>query len=174
MGLTGTDLLTAPTDIGAKWSNGFMTLADLKRKPIVSMSDGMKLGDVEDLVLDVAQWSIPELCVAAKGGHGILPLPKVKSIGPDAVTVESPEMVDWNAKPSGRPFGAIKDLQVVDGGGNVLGHPVDLRYDGAGAIECLEVHKGGVLGLGAQVTVITPAQVRGVGDRLITVELATE
>jgi len=150
-----------------------MTLADLRRKPVVSMSDGAKLGDVEDLVVDVAQWRVPELYIVSKGSHGILALNRVKNIGPDAVTVESAEAVDWNAKPSGSLFGSIKGLQVVDGGGTVLGHPVDLHYQN-GEVESLEVNKGGVLGLGVQVTIVTPSQIRGVGDRLITVELSAE
>ena len=97
-----------------------MTLADLKRKPVVSMSDGTKVGDVDDLVIDVARWEVSELIVVSKTGHGLLPLTKLKSIGPDAVVVETLTFIDWNVKSTGLAFHDLKALTVVDGSGTVV------------------------------------------------------
>ncbi len=148
-----------------------MTLADVRRKPVVSMSDGLKIGDVDDLVVDISRWAIPEFHLAAKGIHGLLPLVKIKGIGPDAVTIETADAVDWTGKASGRLFSEIKELTVVDGTGTILGHLTDLKFDLDGAIESLEVQRGGVLGIGAHVNIVKPAEIRGVGDRLITVDI---
>jgi len=150
-----------------------MTLADLRRKPVVSMSDGLKIGDVDDLVVDISRWAVAELHLAAKGIRGLLPIGNVKGIGPDAITVENTDAVDWTGKPTGRLFTAVKELTVVDSGGTILGHLSDLTFGNDGTVESMEVHRGGVLGIGVHVTVVKPSEVRGVSDRLITVEIAS-
>ena len=148
-----------------------MTLADLRRKPIVSIGDGTKVGDVEDLPIEVSQWSIREIYVSAKTGEGLLPWGRIRNIGPDAVTVESSESVEWVVPPTALRFTHLMELTVVDGTGTVVGHVADMTFGTDGRIESLEVHRGGVLGLGVHVTRITPSEIRGVGDRLVTVEL---
>jgi sporulation protein YlmC with PRC-barrel domain len=150
-----------------------MTLADLRRKPIVSIGDGTKIGDVEDLLIEVSQWSIREIYVSSKTGEGLLPWGHVRNIGPDAVTVESNEAVEWGSPPTALRFTHLEDLTVVDGSGTVVGKVADMTFDPSGRVETLEVHRGGVLGLGVHVTRITPAEIRGVGDRLVTVDLAS-
>jgi uncharacterized protein YrrD len=149
-----------------------MTLADLRRKPVVSMSDGLKIGEVEDLIVDVSRWVVSEFRLAAKGIHGLLPVSHVKGIGPDAMTVESADAVDWTGKPTGRLLTQVKELTVVDGSGTILGHLTDLKFGNDGTIESMEVHRGGVLGIGVHITVVKPSEVRGVSDRLITVEIS--
>jgi len=136
------------------------------------MTDGTKLGDVDDLVIDIASWSIHDLYVATKANRSVLPLANLKSIGPDAVTVESLSAAEWNAKAEGLCFAELKARTVVDGTGTVLGHITDLHYEAHGAISSFEIHQGGVLGLGVKVTTIIPAEIRGVGDKLVTVEIA--
>ncbi len=150
-----------------------MILSDLKKKPVVSMADGAKIGEVDDLVLDPATWTVRELYVASKTGQGLLALSSLKNIGPDAVTVERIDAVTWNAKSSNLCFEALKKLIVVDGTGTNIGHVADLAYEADGTIHFLEVRQGGVLGIGVQVRKITPADVRGLGDRLLTVETAS-
>lgn len=150
---------------------GAMTLADLKRKPVVSMADGTKIGEVEDLVIDTGSWTVRELSVAGKSGKGLLALSHLKNIGPDAVTIERPDLMGWNVTSPGLAFEAVKKLIVVDGSGTVIGHVHDMTYEASGGIHEFEVHHGGVLGLGVKITRFTPADVRGVGDKLITVDL---
>ena len=150
-----------------------MTLADLKRKPVVSMGDGTKIGDVDDLIIDIASWTIHDLYVATKTNRGVLPLANLKNIGPDAVTVESSTAAEWNAKAEGLCFAALKERTVIDGTGTVLGNITDLHYESHGAISSFEVHQGGVLGLGVKITTITPSEIRRVGEKLVTVEIAS-
>ncbi len=151
-----------------------MNLGDLRRKPIVSMADGAKIGEVDDLLVDVTAWRVSDVVIDSKQGRGLLPLASLKSIGPDAITVESASAVAWNAQGAGLAFAAMRKLIVVDGSGTNMGHVVDLAYDPDGAVRSFEIHQGGVLGLGVKVTNVTPADVRGVGDRLLTVELPGE
>lgn len=148
-----------------------MTLADLRRKPIVSIGDGTKVGEVEDLMIEVSNWSVRDIYVRSKTGEGLLPWGHVRNIGPDALTVESAQAVEWVVPPTALRFTHLAELTVVDGTGTVVGHVAEMTYDTSGRIESLEVHRGGVLGLGVHVTRITPSEIRGVGDRLVTVEL---
>ncbi|RYG23971.1 PRC-barrel domain containing protein [bacterium] len=149
-----------------------MTLADLRRKPIVSIGDGVKVGEVDDFVVDPSQWSVRDIYVHARTGEGLLPWVHIRNIGPDAITVDSAQAIEWAVPPTALRFTKLADLTVVDGSGTVIGHIAEMSYDTSGRIEWLEVHRGGVLGLGVHVTRITPAEIRGVGDRLVTVELA--
>ena len=150
-----------------------MNLADIKRKPVVSMADGTKIGEVDDLVIDVVGWTVREVVVAEKTVHGILPLSHFKGVGKDAVTVENRDTTAWNGKASGLLFEDFKKLHVVDGSGTVIGHATDLTYEPSGTIASFEVRQGGVFGIGAHVHVVSPSQVRGVGDKIVTVEIQT-
>ena len=147
-----------------------MTLADLKRKPVVSMADGTKIGEVDDLVIDTSAWRIVDLYLVGKPGRGLIPLAGIKNIGPDAVTIESAEAVAYNAKATGTCFESLKALHIVDGTGTTRGHIVDLRYEADGSIQALEVSQGGVFGIGAHHLTVTPAEVRGVGEKILTVD----
>lgn len=148
-----------------------VTLADLKKKPIVSMADGAKIGEVDDLVIDTSRWAVVELYVAGKPGRGLLPLANLKGIGPDAITIEHADAISYNVKPAGVGFDSFKDLHVVDGTGTVRGNVSDLRFAADGTIESFDVRQGGVFGLGAHHIALTPANIRGVGDKIITVDL---
>ena len=148
-----------------------MTLADLKRKPVVSMADGTKIGEIDDLVIDPSSWTVMELYIVGQPGRGLIPLGHLKGIGPDAVTIERADAVAYNAKTAGLCFESIKDLHVVDGTGTRRGNVADLRYEAGGAIESFDVRQGGVFGLGAHHLTVTPGEIRGVGDKILTVDL---
>lgn len=148
-----------------------MILADLKRKPVVSMTDGTKIGEVDDLVVDVSNWTITELYLIGQPGRGLIPLSHLKGIGPDAITIERADAVAYNVKTAGLCFEAVKDLHVVDGTGTLRGNVADVRYEASGAIESFDVRQGGVFGIGAHHLTITPAEIRGVGDKILTVDI---
>ncbi len=148
-----------------------MTVADLRKKPVVSMADGAKIGEVDDLVLDTARWAVVELHVVAKPGRGLLPMSSVKGIGPDAVTVESADVVSYSSHSAGLGFDSLKALHVVDGTGTVRGNVSDMTFAADGSVESLDVKQGGVFGIGAHHLTVTPKEVRGVGDKIITIDL---
>lgn len=148
-----------------------VNLNDLKKKPVVSMADGTKIGEVGDLVVDTSRWAIGDLYVDGKPGRGLLPFSSIKGIGPDAVTIEQSSVVAFNAKATGLCFDDLKGLHVVDGTGTVRGEVNEITYDASGAIESFQVKQGGVFGIGAHHLTVTPADIRGVGDKILTVDM---
>lgn len=148
-----------------------VNLSDLKKKPVVSMADGAKIGEVGDLIVDPVRWAISDLYVDGKPGRGILPFAQIKGIGPDAITIEQTAVVAFNAKASGLCFEDLKNLHVVDGTGTQRGNVSDVQFEPDGAITALEVKQGGVFGIGAHHLHVTPAEIRGTGDKILTVEL---
>ena len=151
-----------------------MNLADLKKKPVVSMADGAKIGEVDDLVIDTSRWAVTELYVNGKPGRGLLPFAQVKGIGPDAITIDSAGSVVYNTKTTGLCVDALQRLHVVDGTGTVRGNVSEVVYGAEGSVESMDVKQGGVFGIGAHVVNVTPREIRGVGDKILTVDLPVE
>ncbi len=148
-----------------------MIVSDLKKKPVVSMADGSKIGEVGDLIFDPIRWIIANLYVDGKPGRGILPFAQIKGIGPDAVTIDQTSVIAFNAKGSGLCFEDLKGLHVVDSTGTVRGNVSDVTFALDGTVESFEIKQGGVFGIGAHHLTVTPAEIRGVGDKIITVDL---
>ena len=142
-----------------------MKLDDLLKKPVVSMKDGRKIGEVDDLVLDTATWTISDLYVKGEPGRGLIRFGSLKGIGPDAVTIEQADGIAYNVKTEGLSYDDLKGMHVVDGTGTVRGHVAAITFEGNGAIESLEVRQGGVFGIGAHVVNVTPREIRGRGGQ---------
>ena len=152
-----------------------MKLEDVKGKPVVSLADGARIGDVRDLVIDAKALALRGFLLGGDPGEGLLPLSAVRSNGTDAITVESASAVEWNtgrAQDSGQDLEEFLHLTVVDASGQVLGHIHDVNFSQEGKIKQMVIKSGGVLGLGAHETAIAPGQVRAVGEKMITVDLA--
>ena len=147
---------------------------DLLKKPVVSMNDGRKIGEVDDLVLDPRSWTVSDLYVKGEPGRGLIKFGALKGIGPDAVTIEQAEGIAYNVKTEGLTYESLKGMHVVDSTGTVRGHVAEVRFEASGAIESLEVRQGGVFGIGAHVVNVTPGEIRGVGDKILTVDLPAE
>ena len=149
---------------------------DLIGKAVVSMADGARLGAVKDLVF--RGLDLEALVVHGDRGEGLLPFASLGTNGPDAITIDSYTLVDWNKGPSLGPettdMHHMRKLPVVDGDGKMLGHLHGLRIDAAGHLEDISVRTEGVFGIGAHETVIPGSQVRAVGTNLITVEGAAK
>ena len=151
-----------------------MKSGDLLKKPVVSMSDGRKIGEIDDMVVDTRTWTISDLYVKGEPGRGLIKFAALKGIGPDAVTIEQAEGVAYNVKTEGLSYGDLKGMHVVDGSGTVRGHIAELAFEASGAIESFEVRQGGVFGIGAHVVNVTPGEIRGVGEKILTVDLPAE
>ena len=112
--------------------------------------------------------------VRGEHGEGLLPFRSLGTNGPDAVTIESYTLVDWNAgrslDPDSKNTDELRKLSVVDSEGNMLGHIHDLSMDSFGHIDDVDVRTEGVFGIGARHTSIPRSNVRAVGPNLITVE----
>ncbi len=152
-----------------------MKISDLIGKPVVSMADGEKVGVVKDLVIDPEKLHATAFLLGGAPGQGFLPLEAVKSVGADAITIESAHLIKWAtgqlSTATGREACDLKNLTVVDGSGTALGKLLEIYIDlPSGRIVSLHVSGGGVFGIGGHSTDIPAANVRTIGASLITAE----
>lgn len=145
---------------------------DLVGKTVVSMADGARVGNVKDLVFH--ELELVSLVVQGERGEGLLPYRSLGTNGPDAITIESYTLVDWNAgralAPDNKNIHELRKLAVVDSEGNMLGHIHGLTMDDDGNVQDIAVRRDGVFGIGAHETIIPGSRVRAVGADLITVD----
>ena len=151
-----------------------MKLRDFKGKSVVSIDQGQKVGTVLEAILHSLQ--VTDLVLKGEHGEGLLPFRRIHSIGQDAITVQTGAEVEWNkntSEPGSISGEAYLKLPVVDTQGTVIGEVHDAIVGPSGAVESIEVRRGGVFGIGAHETVIPRANVRAVGEKLITVDGVT-
>jgi len=145
----------------------------LKGVAVVSITEGARLGRIEESLFDPQTLHLEALSIKGDNGSFIVPMDKVRSIGTDAVMVESSAATQTTA---GLPatallgWGDLKQRKVVDEAGSLLGTVSNLELDTVtGDAVSLVVHKGGMLGLGGETTEIAVGQIKSIGSELITV-----
>lgn len=148
----------------------------LKAMPVVSMADGAKIGNVQELLFDTAKFRLAGLLLTGAGGKSLLPFEAVRSFGADVITVENVSVtqgVDGNT--NAESYRSLKDLtslRVITGEGAWLGDVRDVEFDGkTGQVEQVSAHRGGVLGLGGTTVTVPSTAIRGIGPKVITVDL---
>src|SRR5947209_20241604 len=144
---------------GAAGAGSAMKLEDFKTLAVVSIDDGAKLGYVEDLLFDTKDRRVKALRVKEDGVHALVPLSDVRSIGSDAVTVQSRAVARSaaaeNELASLPGVEQLKKLKVVDEAGTYLGTVREVDVDPSdGRIARIEAHERGVLGIGGTTTTI--------------------
>jgi uncharacterized protein YrrD len=151
-----------------------MDVASLKGIAVVSVTEGAKLGRVEEVLFDTQALKVAAFRAKGDGQAFVVPFEQVKNIGTDAVMVESSRVTQ--AASQGSPFSGLpgldqlKGLKVVDGNGTFLGTVSHVEFDPVtGRVEGLSAHKGGVLGLGGTTTALGTDAIVSVGTELITV-----
>jgi len=154
-----------------------MKATALKGMTVVSMSDGVRVGRVEDVLFDTAALRVSALALTTTGGRSILPFSAVRSIGVDAVTVESETAAQAAAAPGSagnvlRGLGDLVGLKVVTGEGTHVGDVQEALIDQAsGALTELEAHRGGILSVGGTTVMIPAPAIRGIGPDLVTADI---
>jgi len=155
-----------------------MKASDLKSKPVVSMADGAQVGTVEDVLFDPAELRVTGLALRGPSGQSILPFGSIRSIGADAVMVESVTETQGAGgqamRASMRGLDDLTSLSVVNGEGTLLGRVKDVEVDQEGRLAHLETHRGGVLGIGGTNLMVLPSAIRNIGPKLITVDMPAE
>ena len=155
-----------------------MRASTLKDKPVVSMADGAQVGTVEDVLFDPSELRVAGLALRGQGGESILPFGSIRSIGSDAVMVESAAETQGAGgqamRENMRGLGDLTSLSVVNGEGTLLGKVKEVEIDEDGRLAQLEAHRGGVLGIGGTDVTIPPSAIRSVGPKLITVDMPSE
>ena len=154
-----------------------MKISDLRGKPIVSMMDGERVGTVKDVLIDTSKLQATGLIVGGGRGDGILRLDGVKSFGPDAITIENADGIQWATgqlhDDTGREASELLKLRVMDGSGTVAGAVHELTIDlPSGNVVTLNVHKGGLFGIGADSVDVPALDIVSIGASLVTVKQA--
>jgi sporulation protein YlmC with PRC-barrel domain len=161
---------------GAASLEGSMKASALKNMPVVSIADGAKVGNVTDVLFDTASLRVAALVLSAETGQSVLPFGSIKSVGSDAVTVESSEATRGAAGQSTlnsmRGLSDLTKLPVVNGEGVHLGGVKELEIDQAdGRLLEIVAHRGGVLGLGGTSTTVAASAIQSIGPNLVTVDM---
>ena len=152
-----------------------MKASALKDRAVVSLADGTRIGRVSDVLFDTAELRLAALALTTAGGQSILPFAAVRSLGPDAVTVESTAAMQGATPAAGNVLRGLSDLagmKAVNSDGTLLGEVRELEIDQVGGrLVSLELHRGGVLGLGGTTVTAPVATVRSIGPELVTLDL---
>ncbi len=154
-----------------------MKISDLISMSIVSITDGERMGTVKDVLIDTGKLRATALILGGKSGKGFLSLDHVKSFGPDAITIEGADAIQWSTgqlhDDSGREAADLMKLSVVDDSGTEIGELHEITVDlPSGNVLTLSARKGGVFGIGAEFSDIPVEEIVSIGASLITVKQA--
>jgi sporulation protein YlmC with PRC-barrel domain len=154
-----------------------MKASELNRRPVVSLSDGVTVGEVSDLTLDATHVQVRSLVLVGHDGNSVVPFAAVRHIGADAVTIDDSRIVQAptdNNDISERGISTLTGLPIMNQGGEIIGSVDDVEFgEENGQITALLVQRGGVLGIGGTHEAIPASTIRGVGPNLITVDTST-
>lgn len=148
---------------------------EISGKSVVSISEGAKLGRIDDVLVDTEEMRIAALHITRHGEEALIPFEQVSSVSGDVVTVPSSSAAHRaSAQQETADLAHLKDvskLKVVDEAGTFLGVVRSIELDPrSGALTELQTQKGGLLGLGGESYTIPVAEVTSVGDELIVVQ----
>ena len=148
---------------------------ELKGKKVVSIKDGAKLGQVDDVLVDTEELRVAALHVKGQGEEELIPFDKVTSAASDVVTVPSSAAAQ---RPSTRDeaehlvsLGEVTKLKVIDEEGTFLGLVQSVEVDPqSGAILELQTQNATAMGLGRESHTVAASEVTTVGEELIVVQ----
>jgi sporulation protein YlmC with PRC-barrel domain len=151
-----------------------MDADSLNGMAVVSIAEATRLGTITDVVFDAQPLRVAALQAAGKDTAFVIPFDQVRTVGPDAVMVESSQVTQIAS--GGGALGQLtgladlRKLKVVDEAGTLLGTVQAVEFDPlTGHVVRLQARKGGVLGVGADTTAIDAASIRSVGSEVLTV-----
>ncbi|MGH2457779.1 MAG: PRC-barrel domain-containing protein [Chloroflexota bacterium] len=151
-----------------------MKASALNNRPVVSLKDGVKVGEVSDLTLDATHVKVSTIILLGHDGNSVVPFAAVRHIGVDAVTIDDSRIVQApadNNEITERKTSTLTGVSVMNQDGAIIGSVDDLEIDeGEGQIIALLIHRGGVLGIGGAHEAVPASAIRGVGPELITVD----
>ncbi len=155
-----------------------MNAAEIKGRAVISITTGGRLGRVDEVLFDPASLTLAAFQVTADGQHARIPFAQVQSLGSDAVMVPAEDVAQWITTATAAEglvsFDALKHYKVVDAAGTFLGTPKAIEFEPTdGRLQRLDIHKGGVLGLGGETTTVSGSEIASVGADVIVVRAAT-
>jgi uncharacterized protein YrrD len=155
------------------------SIHDLLGMPLVTVGEGVRLGKLQGVAVDTAEGRIRYLCFdgAETRSDGVLPWEAVRTVGKDAITIDSLESVQETLPAADRDQVSLHlgDRPVVTEGGNRLGKVVGYDVDEVtGRVETYHVSTGGFFGrLVNSERTFSRSEVRTIGqDAIIVAEEA--
>jgi uncharacterized protein YrrD len=151
------------------------SIHDLLDMPLVTVREGIGLGKLQGVAVDTAEGRIRYLCFdgAETRSDGVLPWEAVRTVGKDAITIDSLESVQETLPAADRDRVSLHlgDRPVVSEGGNRLGKVVGYDIDElTGQVETYHISTGGFFGrLVNSERTFTRAQVLTLGEDAIIV-----
>ncbi len=148
---------------------------ELKGKTVVSITDGAKLGQVDDVLVDTEGLRVAALHVKGPGAEALIPFDKVTSATSDVVTVPNstaaqPPRAQDDAEHLAS-LGEVTKLKVIDEAGTFLGVIQSVEVDPqSGAILEMQTQKGTAMGLGRESHTIAASEVTSVGEEVVVVQ----
>jgi sporulation protein YlmC with PRC-barrel domain len=151
-----------------------MKASGLKDRAVISMADGQQIGRVQDVLFETANLRVAGFAVDGTGGRSVLPFGSA-TVGPDAVMVAAgtaaQQSIAQAIDTAWHGFSNLAHLKVLDQRGTELGEIRDIEFDEqTGHITQLDVHHGGVLGLGGDSKTIPVSGIRALGPQMVTVD----
>lgn len=154
-----------------------MKASELYHRPIVSLNNGVTVGEVADLTLDATHTQVGRLVLTGHNGNSVVPFAAVRNIGKDAVTIDDSLFVQAPSDKNDiteRGISTLTGISVMNQDGAIVGTVDDLEFDESnGRIAALLVHRGGMLGIGGAHEAVPASAIRGVGPEMITVDTST-
>ncbi len=151
-----------------------MKASELNHRPVVSLKDGVTVGQIVDLTLDATHVKVSTLVLAGHEGNSVVPFAAVRHIGADAVTIDDSRIVQAPAHDNEineREISTLTGLLVMNQGGAIIGSVDDVEFDeDNGQITALLIQRGGAFGIGGAHEAVPASIIRGVGPNLITVD----
>lgn len=140
-------------------------LSELHGRPIMDLSTAATIGSVDGVVLDAPAGRLTALTVArSSAGRTILDWNSVRSVGPDAVTVDDDGAI--------RPPAGAYEAGAADGSFRAVSKQV-LTDDGdaAGMVDdvVVDIETGAFVGLVIDGTAVPASQVVAVGDHAVII-----
>ena len=156
-----------------------MKASTLKDMPVVSMTDGTRIGTIQEVLFATTPLGVNSLVLSGQGGKATLPFSDIRSIGNDAVTIDNREATHAFQAPGApenlRSLRDLTRLKVVNAEGTYLGDVQEIEIDQrTGQVGEFIAHRGGMLGLGGTTIHVPASAVRGIGPKLLTVDMPAQ
>jgi sporulation protein YlmC with PRC-barrel domain len=150
-----------------------MKATNIVGMPIISVSEGVKAGQVADLAIMATEPQVTALVLKTDRDQTILPFESIRKIGPDAITIDNLGLVRVEEPTDGgdatRRFALLTGKETAGDDGTYLGDLKDLDIDpGTGHINSIILHRGGVMGIGGEDITVPGTHLHAFGQKLLT------
>lgn len=151
-----------------------MKASKLTGMPIISVADGIRVGQVVDLRIMATSPQVRALLLKTGRAQTVLPFEAIRTIGPEAIMIDGLDVVRADDElASGeivRHFTALVGRETAGDDGSYLGDVKDLEIDpSSGRIDAILLHRGGMMGIGGEDVSVPGDHLRAFGPKLLTV-----